>query len=469
MSPAAPASDVALTRSQIENWDFAHLDAAAARWRASASESEELFEQHRQSVSAPGGTDWQGSAKDAAWERVRADTTVVGRQGEVLVAAADIAVAGVSDLRAAQRAALEAMVEAEADGFRVPENFLATDTRRIDISTMSARYRAAAEHTENMRWHAEQLLATDKLIAQRISAKAAELDTIMFDGETRGSDGSVQFVNNEEEKSPKDEAMERVAEPRSEVAEPGTWPPPGTPVSGGTPGGEHYGPSGLGPPVPGESLSERPKPPEWTPKDVGSGGDATFGTWESRLPSDQLDKWEIDAVREGIASVWPEAERNMSHYFGVSGAPLEQDVGKMLNDLPSFRESVDTRMQELGASAINQAQASGATGPLTFPVNTDWIGNAIPQSDRNWYLAVGNFDYNLGGEVTVYPPTQPGGQWTYSMDADLNMRDRYNWDVQKATPIAGVPISDNQLGRFHMIGWAKEFTMYGSTGVHSGN
>lgn len=69
----------------------------------------------------------------------------------------------------------------------------------------------------------------------------------------------------------------------------------------------------------------------------------------------------------------------------------------------------------------------------------------------------------------MYPPAAPGGQWTYALDADLNMRDRYNWDVTKATPIAGMPITDSQFARFHLIGWAKEFTMTGSTGVHSGS
>lgn len=59
---------------------------------------------------------------------------------------------------------------------------------------------------------------------------------------------------------------------------------------------------------------------------------------------------------------------------------------------------------------------------MRFPVNTDWLGNAISPAERNWYLAVGSFDHNLAGEVTVYPPAQPGGQWTYSMNADLPKR-----------------------------------------------
>ena len=62
-----------------------------ARWRQSATESEDVFEQHRQHIAAPGGTDWEGDAKDAALDRVTADTRVVQRQGDVMREAAVIA------------------------------------------------------------------------------------------------------------------------------------------------------------------------------------------------------------------------------------------------------------------------------------------------------------------------------------------------------------------------------------------
>ncbi|WP_254427372.1 hypothetical protein [Mycolicibacterium fortuitum] len=177
-------------RSQIENWDIDHLDGSAARWRASVAEFEELFAQHRQNVNAPGGTEWEGTAKDAALERVTADTAVVGRHGEIVRAAADLADTSIGDLRAAQRAALTAITEAEADGFRVSEDLSVTDTRRIDVATMAARYTAAGEHAENIRWHASQLLATDTLVGQRLTSKAAELNGIRFDGE-----GTIQAAS----------------------------------------------------------------------------------------------------------------------------------------------------------------------------------------------------------------------------------------------------------------------------------
>ncbi|MCW1821882.1 hypothetical protein A5731_16040 [Mycolicibacterium conceptionense] len=190
MSPAASCAGAVPGRSQIENWDIDHLETSATRWRASVCEFEELFAQHRQKVNAPGGTEWEGTAKDAALDRVTADTAVVGRHGEIVRSAADLADTSIGDLRAAQRAAITAIIEAEADGFRVGEDLSVTDTRRIDIATMADRYTAAAEHAENIHWNASQLLATDTLIGQRLISKAAELNGTRFDGE-----GTIQAAS----------------------------------------------------------------------------------------------------------------------------------------------------------------------------------------------------------------------------------------------------------------------------------
>ncbi|MGV0768699.1 hypothetical protein [Mycobacterium syngnathidarum] len=190
MSPAADAGP-RLTRSRIENWDITHLEDAAARWRASAAEFEELFSQHRRNIS---GTEWEGTAKDAALDRVDADTSVIGRHGEIVRAAADLADRSVADLQAAQRAPITAISEAEADGFRVSEGLSVTDARRYDIATIRDRNRILAEHADNIQWSADQLLATDTLIGQRLQAKASELDGVTFDS-ADGRGNAVQAVD----------------------------------------------------------------------------------------------------------------------------------------------------------------------------------------------------------------------------------------------------------------------------------
>ncbi|WP_208301168.1 hypothetical protein [Mycobacterium sp. DL440] len=165
------------TRSEIEGWKTDHLTSAAARWRAAADNADSLFDQHRNDV---GGADWSGSARDAAFERVTADVGVAQRHGMVQRKAAQLAENGASDINAAKSKVLEAITDAEADGFRVGEDRRVTDARRYDIATIRERNRALAEHAENISWTADQLVQADSLVGQRLQEKAAELDGIRF-------------------------------------------------------------------------------------------------------------------------------------------------------------------------------------------------------------------------------------------------------------------------------------------------
>jgi hypothetical protein len=197
VSPAAVSlSGGPPTRSQIETWDVTHLQDAATRWRASAHQSEALFEQHRQNIAAPGGTEWVGRAKDAAWDRVTADLGVVRRQSDAMRGAAATAANGANDIRAAQRQALDAIADAEDDEFKVGEDLSVRDTRRVDMDAAFARQKAAVEHAEYIRWRAEQLLQTDTLVGEQLTTKAAELEGVRFDGASNAdSDKTIQAVD----------------------------------------------------------------------------------------------------------------------------------------------------------------------------------------------------------------------------------------------------------------------------------
>lgn len=195
MSPAAYSSGGLPSRSEIENWSTSDLDEAAARWRASATESDEAFAQHRTNIL---NTNWAGDAKDAAVNRVTADAVVVSNQSAVQRAGTQIAEDGSRDIRAAKREAMDAIAEAEANGFEVGEDLVLRDTREVDETTMAARPRAAREHAEDIRWFAERLVQADELIGKRLQEKAVELEGIRFDGERDDRrDGSVQLVDNE--------------------------------------------------------------------------------------------------------------------------------------------------------------------------------------------------------------------------------------------------------------------------------
>ncbi|MGV0811526.1 hypothetical protein ABQF34_06155 [Mycolicibacterium boenickei] len=187
------------TRSEIQEWDTADLTNAAASWRIAATESEIAFDEHRQNIASPGGTTWEGDAKDAALDRVTADVAVVGRQSEVLREAADLAENGAYDIKAARDKAVEAITAATNDGFSVGEDLSVTDTRRVEVFEMGARQTSANEHAEDIRWAAEQLAQADNLVGTRLQSKAAELEGIRFDGEGEGRDGPpshVQLVDN---------------------------------------------------------------------------------------------------------------------------------------------------------------------------------------------------------------------------------------------------------------------------------
>jgi hypothetical protein len=235
VSTAVTSSVDLPTRSEIEGWDTSGLTNAGAAWRKAATESEDAFDQHRQNISAPGGTTWEGTAKDAALARVTNDIGVVGSHGAVLREAATLAENGSYDIQAAQRKAVEAITEAEDDGFRVGEDLSVTDTRRADLTTLAARRQAADVHAEDIRWNAEQLVQADSLVGERLKTKAGELEGIRFEGEEDGHEhgdgqGHVQLVDNKVKLNPQDQAAgdgkDRPGAPSAGLPQVGPFPVP---------------------------------------------------------------------------------------------------------------------------------------------------------------------------------------------------------------------------------------------------
>ncbi|MCV7060867.1 hypothetical protein H7I76_10750, partial [Mycolicibacterium vaccae] len=105
----------------------------------------------------------------------------------------------------------DAIAEAEQDGFSVGEDLKVTGTRPSNYFTQNARQVAAAQHAEYIRWHAEQLEATDNLVGKRLSDKAAELQGTGFD--EHGHDPRVQLVDN---RTHKDAPGDRSTDPRTD-------------------------------------------------------------------------------------------------------------------------------------------------------------------------------------------------------------------------------------------------------------
>ncbi|MFF1902503.1 hypothetical protein [Kitasatospora sp. NPDC058218] len=199
---------------------------------------------------------------------------------------------------------------------------------------------------------------------------------------------------------------------------------------------------------------------QWTAPDLGS------GTFRSREPSlgDRTTRAEVSAMAAaGSLAGYTDAARHMQHYLDGSGEPLSLDVERMLRDDATFRAQVTDSLASSQAAwrqtALDAFARSGGA-PVAVPVETPVFHRTINSDDqRNWYLAVGSHPYVASGVVTAEPG--PGGNPKLSVQYQVNVWDRYNWDPGKGTPIAGINVSDSDLAKLHETGLAREFDMSG--------
>ncbi|MFE3866295.1 hypothetical protein ACFXPT_38750 [Streptomyces goshikiensis] len=115
-----------------------------------------------------------------------------------------------------------------------------------------------------------------------------------------------------------------------------------------------------------------------------------------------------------------------------------------------------------GGDLIGNTEASrnlSGGAPVSIPVETKAVGGTF--EDRNWYLGVGSHMRNVSGNVSVVPDAH--GQPKITMDYQVNVWDRYNWDAGKETPISPVTVKDADMARLHTVGLAQEFDMHGTS------
>lgn len=153
MLGVSPLSEGWPTLSQLRDSTFGHLEQFAALCDRICSKAEKALEQLAQKVRAPGGVEWEGAAGDAAI--AQADAHVVKARPFLwgLPDAAAIARRGQDTLGAGQRLALDAVNDAERDGFEVNEDYSVTDTRESTTREQYEQRRAAAEAHSNFIRH----------------------------------------------------------------------------------------------------------------------------------------------------------------------------------------------------------------------------------------------------------------------------------------------------------------------------
>ncbi|WP_171052864.1 hypothetical protein [Streptomyces marianii] len=155
-----------------------------------------------------------------------------------------------------------------------------------------------------------------------------------------------------------------------------------------------------------------------------------------------------------------DAARHMDHYLNGTGSTLDLDVDRMLSDendtvlrdvsaLTRSKQEAEWRRQVLEA----YAQSGGK--PVAIPVETTGVGythDKGPDGTANWYLAVGSAMTNTTGVVTAVPGAD--GKPHVSIDYQVNVWDRYNWDPGKATPIG--PTSVTRRHGPHAHDWTSQ-------------
>ncbi|MBO3088163.1 hypothetical protein [Cellulomonas dongxiuzhuiae] len=220
---------------------------------------------------------------------------------------------------------------------------------------------------------------------------------------------------------------------------------------------------GLGIAFLGESVSLA-EPPSWEPVDPGAGAYAS----EDSGVDDDATKFAAEAGANTLSGAWPNASRNLLHFLGNSGEPLEQDVDALLTDVPALATEYQGLQDEMGVTALLQAQEAGFTEPVTYPLSTPWSGFYIGQGlSDDWFYAMGGIQWSAVGEVTVYPPTATEPAWTYETTTSFVLRDQYNWDGGKGVTIGPLEVTDEQLAELHRAGVAQEFTATGESAVTS--
>ena len=123
-----PAGANSPSLPQVQSATFTHLTDAADSWAKTAELWESAFTEVREATLRPGGTDWEGAGAEAAQGRTDRDVVPVRAAASQLREAASIARHGAGQMEANQRAVLQAVDDARADGFRVGGDYTITDT-----------------------------------------------------------------------------------------------------------------------------------------------------------------------------------------------------------------------------------------------------------------------------------------------------------------------------------------------------
>jgi hypothetical protein len=190
------------------------------------------------------------------------------------------------------------------------------------------------------------------------------------------------------------------------------------------------------------------------------------GEWGREEPgmTDQANRmfwYSVATAAEGIGLV--NAARHMRHYLDNSGAELSVSVNTMLRDSPTLEEQFLEAIETAKVDAERMLEGADLTADMEFALAGERKGHYFNKGEsEDWFFAVGGCGHWFTAEVFYYGAEDPAER-QLSMSIKLHVSDNYNWDEGKQVEIMGMVIKDEQLGRLHVVGLAKEYPVLGTS------
>ncbi|MCP2278373.1 hypothetical protein [Nocardia amikacinitolerans] len=215
----------------------------------------------------------------------------------------------------------------------------------------------------------------------------------------------------------------------------------------------------MSPQIPGMPM---PLPPT----DPGQGAHGSQ-PWYSR--ADDYAFAETVTVAIGVADGlgWTHAAAHLKHYLENTGKDLTLDPDQIMNEDPTLKQKADKVVTDYVRYLASDPANHGKTIPFQVPWEADHSFSKSSQAD--WYYAIGSVHVTASGVATIHTPDAEGAQPRVTVDFQIHLFDRYNWDSEtadtegKGVTIGSIPIDDRRMGALHTAGLAKEFNMLGSS------
>lgn len=176
--PAAPRWP---TLSQLRGSDYSYFAQLAGFLEGIAPKAQNALEELAEDVKRPGGADWEGQAADAAIAQAGSDLV---KARPVMWSWDDVAMSArgwQGELEAGTRTALDAVDDAERDGFEVGEDYSVTDTYDAETEEeYDERLEEAEAHAGFIGHRVGTLVSNESRINGELKAMTAGWGTLSF-------------------------------------------------------------------------------------------------------------------------------------------------------------------------------------------------------------------------------------------------------------------------------------------------